>query len=299
MVRALAIPCVVAAALWAAALPAAGVSTAGQEVNGAGRRPTAGEVWKDPDGNPLPFRTDEQVIEFMRTAEIESLVNIGIGVTNPRRAVLHKDGIRMRAAYRDYDETFTAQRIDGVFYARLRDSYEFDIAAYALARVIGLDHVPPVTLRRIGGKEVSLQAWLEGGLMESDRIADDITPPSLARFRQQTQDMRVFDSLIGNVDRNTGNILMDGDWNFWLIDHSRAFMRNDDTYYLERVTACSRWLYERLKTLTADELMPVMSPPLTASEVNWVLRRRDKVSAHLDALIAEKGPEAVLLEGGR
>ena len=166
-------------------------------------------------------------------------------------------------------------------------------------RVIGLDHIPPVTLRRIGNDQVTLQAWLEGGLMESDRIARDITPPSLARFRQQTQDMRVFDSVIGNVDRNTGNILLDGDWNFCLIDHSRLFLRNDDTYYLDRVTACSRWLYERLKTLTLDEIMPVMSPPLSTSEVNWVLRRRDKVIAHIDALIEEVGPGAVLLEGGR
>ncbi len=281
---------------------AAAVSTAGargQQVAGGDHRPGAGEFWKDPDGNPLPFQTDEEVLEFLRTAEIESIDDIGLGVTKPRRAVLHKDGIRMRAALRDYDETFAAQRIDGVFYARLRDSYEFDIAAYGLARVIGLDHIPPVTFRRISNNQVSLQAWLEGGLMESDRIAGNITPPSLSRFRQQRQDMRVFDSVIGNVDRNTGNVLMDGHWNFWLIDHSRAFMRNDDTYYLERVTACSRWLYERLKTLTVDEITPVMSPPLTASEVNWVLKRRDKVIAHIDALIAEKGPGAVLLEGGR
>jgi len=289
VVCALATLCVVGAAL----------SAAGQEVNGAPRRPSAGEVWKDPGSNPLPFTSDEEIIEFLRTAEIESTTAIGLGITNPQRVVLHKDGVRMRAALREYDETFEQQRIDGVFYARLRDSYVFDLAAYQLSRVIGLDHIPPVTLRRIGDRQVTLQVWLEDGLMEADRIADGITLPSVAYWRQQTQDMRVFDSLIGNVDRNPGNILMDGDWNFWLIDHSRAFMRNDETYYLERVAMCSRWLYERLKTLQSDELMPVMSPPLTASEVDWVLQRRDKVVAHIDALIAERGPGAVLFEGGR
>lgn len=204
--------CVVTAALSAAALSTATLSTAtlstaGQEVNGRGQRPGAGEVWKDPNGNLLPFQTDEEVIEFLRTAEIESIVDLAIGITNPRRAVLHKDGVRMRAALRNYDETFTARRINGVFYTRLRDSYEFDIAAYGLARVIGLNHIPPVTLRRIGINQVSLQAWLEGALMESDRATRNITPPSLARFRQQMQDMRVFDSVIGNVDRNTEDII--------------------------------------------------------------------------------------------
>jgi len=281
------------------ALSAVSLSTAGQEARRSDRRPGAGEFWKDPDGDPLPFQTDTEILEFLRTADILAIEDITLGVTNPRSVILHKDGVRMKAALRDYDEIFEEVRLP-VFYARLRDSYVFDIAAYGLARVIGLDNIPPVTFRRIGNDRVTLQAWLEGSLMESTRIAEDITPPSAARFRQQTQDMRVFDSVIGNVDRNTGNILMDGDWNFWLIDHSRTFMRNDDTYYLDRVTACSRWLYERLKTLTLDEIMPVMSPPLTVSEVNWVLLRRDKVIAHIDALIERMGdPGAVLLEGDR
>ncbi|MCH7825800.1 MAG: hypothetical protein IH849_13450 [Acidobacteria bacterium] len=263
------------------------------------QRAESGTLWKGPDGSSLPFQSEEEIIEFLQTARIESVTDIELGVTNPRRVVLVKDGVRMRAALRDYDETFTQQRFDGVFYARLRDSFVFDVPAYELALLLGLNNVPPVTFRRLGSNRVSLQAWLEGGLMETDRIDQGIDPPSIRRFRQQTQNMRVFDSLIGNVDRNTGNILMDGDWKFWLIDHSRAFMRNDDTRYLERIQACSRQLFERLKTLTAEEMLPVMSPPLAESEVNWVLRRRDKVAAHIDALIAEKGEGAVLFDDPR
>lgn len=251
-------------------------------------------VWKDPDGRPLPFQSDEQVLEFLRTAEIESIEGIELGVTNPRQVVLQKDGVRMRAALRDYEETFTARRFDGVFYARLRDSYLFDVAAYETARLLGLNNVPPVVLRRVGGDQVSVQAWLEGGLMESDRIAGDAAPPSALRFRQQTQDMRAFDTLIGNVDRNTGNILYDEDGDFWLIDHSRAFQRDDDTRYLDRVTGISRSLFVRLQQLERDELMERLSPPLTPSEVDWMLRRRDKLVAHINRLIEERGEEAVL-----
>ena len=180
-----------------------------------------------------------------------------------------------------------------------RDAYVFDVPAYELALLLDLNNVPPVTFRRSGSDQVSLQVWLEGGMMETDRLTRGIDPPSGRHFRQQTQNMRVFDSLIGNVDRNSGNILIAGDWNFWLIDHSRAFLHNDDAWYLERVQACSRQLFARLKTLTPEEMLPVMSPPLSASEVNWVLRRRDKVAAHIDALIAEKGEGAVLFDDSR
>jgi hypothetical protein len=255
-------------------------------------------VWKDPDGKPLPFQSDEEIIEFLRTAEIESVRDIELGVTGPRRVTLQQGGVRMRAALRDYDETYVERRFDGIFYARLRDSYVFDIPAYELARLLDIK-VPPVTLRRVAGEQISLQAWVEGAMMESERITEDIEPPSAIAFRRETQDMRVFDSVVGNVDRNTGNILYDDNFDIWLIDHSRAFMRNDETRYLPRVTGCSRQIYERLQTLTYEQLEPLLSPPLTDSEVRWVLRRRDKVIAHIDALIAERGEGAVLFESGQ
>lgn len=254
--------------------------------------------WKDPDGNPLPFQSHGEIVDFLQHADIEEVESIELGVTNPRQVILERDGVRMHAALRDYEETFEGQRFDGEFFSRLRDSYIFDLPAYEMSLLLGLDNIPPVTLRRIGGDQVSLQAWVEGGLMETDRIADDLEPPSLVDFRRQTQDMRVFDTLIGNVDRNTGNVLYDQDWKFWLIDHSRSFGRNDDTRYLEDVNGVSRWLYVRIKALTVEELEPRLSPPLTDSEVEWILARRDKLVAHIEALIAEKGEGAVLFERG-
>lgn len=267
--------------------------------DGRGANVFQGATWKDVDGNPLPFQSDAEILEFLRTASIESIDDIPIGVTNPRQVTLEEDGVRMHAALRDYDHVFEEARIDGQFFARLRDSFIFDVPAYALARRLGLDNIPPVTFRRVGGDRVTLQAWLEGGLMETDRIAQEIPPPSFERHRQQTQNMRVFDSIIGNVDRNTGNILTDADGTFWLIDHSRAFMRNDDTRYLERISMCSSQLFERIKGLQREGLLELMSPPLTESEVDWVLRRRDKVVAHIENLIETRPPGTVLFDGAR
>ena len=40
--------------------------------------------------------------------------------------------------------------------------------------------------------------------------------------------MKMFDNFICNKDRNAGNLLVDDDWNLYLIDHSRAFITDKD-----------------------------------------------------------------------
>jgi len=279
--------CAAVALLTSSLLPAAEPVAAA--ATGTSRR----VIWQDPDGDPLPFQSDEEIIEFLRSAGIESEEDIPTGVTNPRQAVLERNGVRMRAALRDYEETFTELRIEREFYGRLRDSFTFDVPAYELARLLGLDNIPPVTYRRLGSRRVTLQIWLEGGTMERGRV---LPPPSAQHYRQQTQNMKVFDSIIGNIDRHSGNYLADDDGDFWLIDHSRSFVRNADKMpYLEEIVACERRLFERIKTLTREEILAATSPTLTESEVDWVMRRRDKVVAHIENLIETRGGEGAVL----
>jgi len=276
---------IVAAAVLSATLaPVAAVST------------QAAGVWKDPHGNPLPFATDEELMEFLRTADIESVSSIPIGVTSPRRVTLTKDGITAEAALRDFEEIYEQVRLEGVFYGRLRDSYVWDLPAYRMSRLLGLDNVPPVARRRVNAQDATLQIWLEGGLMERDRIADDIEPPATIKFRRQQQNMRVFDTLIGNTDRNAGNVLYDETWKFWLIDHSRAFVNSDQTRYLERIYWCEKGLFEKIKQLERDPLRAELSRWLTHGEIDAMLRRRDKLVAHLEKLIESRGAAAVLFE---
>ena len=55
--------------------------------------PAPMRVWVGPEGQPLPFGTDEEILEFLRTAEVVDIENIEIGVTRPRRITLEKGGI--------------------------------------------------------------------------------------------------------------------------------------------------------------------------------------------------------------
>jgi len=70
-------------------------------------------VWLGPDGNALPFKTDDEVLEFLRTAKVVSMQNIPVGVTRPRQAVLEKDGIRSRAIFRDVDSEMESFQVGG------------------------------------------------------------------------------------------------------------------------------------------------------------------------------------------
>jgi len=57
---------------------------------------------------------------------------------------------------------------------------------------------------------------------------------------------------------------------------------------------CQRQLFEKLKTLNADELADKTKHYLTKAEVNAVMARRDKIVATFQALIAAKGEAEVL-----
>ena len=76
------------------------------------------------------------------------------GVTFPTKLLLEKDGVRADAVFRDVDEdrptpTFGGGRDELYF----RDSYIFEPAAYELSRLLGLDNVPPATLRKLDEQE--------------------------------------------------------------------------------------------------------------------------------------------------
>jgi hypothetical protein len=57
---------------------------------------------------------------------------------------------------------------------------------------------------------------------------------------------------------------------------------------------CDRQLFEKLKTLDANELAAKTKDYLTKEEVKAVMARRDKIVAYFQKLISEKGEKEVL-----
>lgn len=252
-------------------------------------------VWLGPEGDPLPFKSDAELMEFLRKASIRSMRDIGQGITRPRKVRLEKDGVQMNAIFRDvHEEKDAATMAGGRRELFFRDDYIFENAAYELALLLGLDNVPPVVTRRINGQDGSLQVWLEQSMTEGNRQKDKIRPPDVIRWNHQIQVMRIFDNLIFNTDRNMGNILIDKNWKLWMIDHTRAFRRFNELREPALILQCERGLLERLKALDKPMLQAALKKYLRQFEIEAILARRDMLVAHIHGLIAEKGEDQVL-----
>ena len=246
-------------------------------------------IWLDVEGQPLPFETDGELMEFMRTAEVVNEQTIGIGINQSVKITLEQDGVRSHAIFREGDVRTNVATIDDVRYLFFADSYLFECAAYELATLIDMPRVPPVVLRTIGERRGSLQIWIEDTI---DEESDAFQPPTPREWVGQLWDMYFFDNLLYNIDRNAGNRLATSDYRLWLIDHTRAFQFKfellDDT--MARVPRRS---WERLVALTVNDLKNALENYLTPVEIGGILKRRDALVEHVDKLIAARGEDAV------
>ena len=277
------------AARESAALPAAAPSEA------RATAPAAAVRWTDPDGKPLPFRSEEELLEFLRTADVKSEKVLSGGVTFPTKLRLEKDGIRADAVFRDVNEQRATPTFGGgKSELNFRDSYLFEPAAYELSRLLGLDNVPPATLRKLHGENGSVQIWVANAMTERSRVKDNLPPPDDQQWNKQLQVMNVFDALVFNTDRNRGNILITPDWKLWMIDHTRAFRRNLVLRDGVVLNQCERGMYQKLKTLDEAVVRARLKPYLSSFETDALLKRRRLILERLDKVIAERGEEKVL-----
>jgi hypothetical protein len=254
-------------------------------------------VWLGLDGKALPFKTDEEVKDFLRTAEVVSSETIQRGITKPSKILLKKDGVEMHATFRDVD-LFEAEwrGAKGTVRKNFRDSCLFECAAYELSLLLGLDTVPPVIVREINGKQGTLQIWLENAITEQMRKDHEIDPPSPWRWNMQHAVMAIFDNLIFNDDRNQGNIIIDPEWKIWWIDHTRAFRAFNQLSRPEKIEFIEIGLWENLLSLDEDEIEERLKDYIRPTEISTLLERRKGIIDRIEELIKEKGEKKVLFK---
>ncbi len=279
--------------------PAAAPLAPGRAPRTVGMPGSQGEVeasplWRGADGQALPFRSHAEAVEFLQQAEVASVRAFGAGTTGLQRAVLDRGGVSARAAVHTIDEARRNLRMFGRRFRFYHDSYKGQCAAYALARLFRLDNVPPTVCRMIRGRPASVQLWVEGGLSEADRLEQGIEPPVARTWIRQMNAMRLFDTLIFNDDRNTGNLLFDADWKLWMIDHTRAFQEHDDLRDADKFASCSRASWALLQQLTDDEIRSAVREYLNSPQLETLISRRGELVAYIQRLINERGEAAVL-----
>ena len=163
-----------------------------------------------------------EIEQYLKSAEVVGIEELKVGVTKPRRAKLAPGG-PCRSDRLEADQAGTLQRLLGELQVRDRR-----LRAGQAARP---GHGPADRRKGSQGRDgrgghVGLAgekfqgAWWRAGPEGRERSA---AGADRASWTRQITVAKMFDNLIGNIDPNLGNWLVDPNWNLILIDHTRAF----------------------------------------------------------------------------
>jgi hypothetical protein len=238
----------------------------------------------------------EQIKQFLLTAKVVSSHQSKKGITHTSRLTLSDGTLTHDASFQPVDEhTMQKKFFDGHIETNFVDSYKYNIAAYALAEMIGFDDMMPVYVeRKWEGQTGSLSWWLPIKMDEAERVKSNLQPPDADAWNNQMYKIRVFDQLVYDTDPNLTNFLISKDWKIWRIDFSRAFRVETDLRDTKALVKCDRQLFGKLKALDGNQLEEQTKRYLTKGEVKAVMERRDKIVAYFQKLIAEKGEDQIL-----
>jgi hypothetical protein len=218
------------------------------------------------------------------TGAVSRLEAVPIGVTKPQRGYLPEGGAAKRFAWK----ALPPQRRGGYM-----ESYKAEIAAYQLDRLLELGMVPPAVERTIEGTLGAAILWVEGTTGWNKDAPPRGPEPA---WSKQISRMKLFDQLIGNIDRNQGNLLYDADWHLFLIDHSRAFTRRTSLSGIAALATVDRALWTKMDALTDADLERTLGMWLSADERKALLTRRDRMREAIARLVKAKGEAGVFLE---
>jgi len=226
----------------------------------------------------------DQKEEFLRVAAMKQVRGSKKGVTGTKRATLSDGTTTHDASIQRIDEERAKYETARGTELNFRDYYGFNIAAYRLGRLLGLDSmIPPSVERKFEGQNGAWTWWIDTQMDEVERLKRKVEAPDKDRWSRQHLIMRVFDQLIYNVDSNATNILYDKDWNLWMIDHSRAFRTHTQVMDKKALDRCDRQLLKRMKELKAADVKRELGPWLRPAELKGLMARRDAIVAYFDA----------------
>jgi hypothetical protein len=243
-----------------------------------------------------PTLTKEQMKQFLLTAKVIKSGPAHKGITNTLRLTLTDGTITHDAHFQPIDEhAVTKEMANGRREMNFVDSYKYNVAAYRLAEMLGLDDMVPMYVERSwGGKTGSFSWWLPVKMDEADRLKQKIPVPDPDGWNQQMYRVRVLDQLVYDTDANLTNVQIGNDWKIYRIDFSRAFRLYKDLQSTKDLVQCDRQLLTKLKALDGNELAAKTKGFLNKQEVQAVMARRDKIVDHFQKLVAEKGENEVL-----
>jgi hypothetical protein len=236
------------------------------------------------------YPTLEAKENALRDAKIIKSKKLGTGVTNPLKLTMQDGQTEFYAVFKNVDIRKTGMtKLKTGSEMDFKDCWQFDVAAYELDKMLGLNMVPVTVEKRYEGEKGAVQWWIENAMTEGDRKEKGLEPPDKDAWNQAIFKVRLFDNLIYNIDRNLGNLLITPDWKLWMIDHSRCF-KNLETLKSEgELSHFSISFMNAIKKLDEAGVKEHCGKYLTIYEIRSMMKRRDALVQLFDKMHAEQG----------
>ncbi len=177
-----------------------------------------------------PPQTAQEIEAFMRTARVVRTRELSTGITRPLRLTLSDGAATHDAVFQRIDQKSAVfQPSRGPTEFNFVDSWRYNVAAYRLAVLLGLDGMMPVTIEyEYQGRSGALSWWMDSLMDERRRLKEKVQPPDVRAWNQDMYRMRLFASLVHDTDRNLGNVLVSPMWRVIMLDFTRAFRLRDE-----------------------------------------------------------------------
>jgi hypothetical protein len=177
----------------------------------------------------------------------------------------------------------------------MADSFIYDLAAYELTKLLGVDFIPPVVERDVDGRPGTLQVFLENCISEKDRKRKKLEPPEAKSFDNALEEIKVFAQLAYDDCYNTDDLYIHmEDWRVCRVDFSEAFAPLEELLPGCRFTGCSKRLYAGLLGLNEKGVHKALGAFLSDEEIGALLVRKELILERINSLIAENGEANVL-----
>jgi hypothetical protein len=241
----------------------------------------------------------EKIEELLKKAEIMKAEEIGEGVTKPWRLFLKMDREDLSGIWKNPQ---------GVQKGHL-EGWQYEIAAYQMDKLLGLNMIPPTVEREFDGRQGSLQLWVITEFSLLDVMEQGIPLPNknpeATVFNRGKYLARAFDSLIANADRTQQNIRYTKEWRVILIDHSRSFRSKKKfqkrllygkkgSKEKQLFRQLPRSFVDRVKALDFESIKKAVGPYLTDEEITAVLARKKLLLDEIEEMIQQMGQDKVL-----
>ena len=154
----------------------------------------------------------------MEKAKVVKSHQTSKGVTSPWRLTLSDGTVTHDVLFQPVEESApTKQFSDGHTEINFKDKWQYNIAGYRIAKMIGLDDMVPVnTSRKWDGKDGSMSWWVPNVMFdEGERLKRGEHTPDPDSWNHQMYDLRILTQLFCDQDPNLTNVLIDKDWKIW------------------------------------------------------------------------------------